>query len=231
MTAVENKGLRTAGLVAATGVAVIGIGELLMHWTGHSVAASDGAAPFDFLLGISRQRLVAGHFMTVLVAPAYFLGYWQVSQRLRPVRERTRRLFFAACLYVLTMAVVWIGSRAYLARSLQIVGEGELRRALSDEYALLLESLIWILRFGMLGISVTFAILVARRKTSYPTWMAVLNPFTLLLLVFSTHFIPALGPHLVPAALNVAHVPFFLLSALTPMVTRRESRDAPCTSA
>ena len=220
MSEPKYPGLRVVGLIAALGVAVIGAGELLMHWTGTFEDGSGDRGPFDFLLGISRQRLVTGHFMTVLAAPSYFLGYWQVSERLRPVGPRTRRVFFGLSLFVLTMAAVWIGSRAYLARSLQIVDTAELREALSAEYSVLLETLIWVLRFGMIGISAMLATLVARRKTSYPAWMALFNPMVLLLFVFSTILIPSLGPHLVPAALNVAHVPFFLLSALAPIVSR-----------
>jgi len=221
----KTSSLRAIGLIAALGVAVIGAGELLMHWTGHFEDTSDAGGPFNFLLGISRERLAAGHFMSVLLAPAYFLGYWQVCERLRPMGAWARRAFLGGSVYVLTMAAVWIGSRAYLARSLQLTGSDGVRQALSDEYALLLETLIWILRFGMIGISLAFAFMVARRKTSYPAWMALLNPFTLLMLVFSTLFVPGLGPHLVPAALNVAHVPFFLLSALTPSVSRSGSKS------
>jgi len=80
-------------------------------------------------------------------------------------------------------------------------------------YDLLLESLIWFLRIGMLGISVAFAVTILKGGSNYPKWMAAFNPFTLLVMVFLTVLVPAIGAHLVPAALNVAHVPFFLLSA------------------
>lgn len=215
-----NTQLRVIGVVAALGVAVIGAGEMMMHWTG-SLGAETEIGPYQFLMEIPRQRLVVGHFLTVFMAPAYFLGYWQVSERLRPASLASRRVFFGLALYVLTMAAIWIGSRAYLGRSLQIVGDSAAQTTLSQEYSLLLESLIWILRFGMIGISVFFASLVLRGKTSYPTWAGILNPFVLLVLVFSTMKIPSVGPHLVPAALNVAHVPFFLLSAFAPFVDRQ----------
>lgn len=212
--------LRVLGVVAALGVAVIGAGELMMHWTGDLTQNAE-SNPYRFLIGIPRERLVYGHFMTVLMAPVYFLGYWQVGERLRPASDRIRKVFLGLSIYVLTMAAIWIGSRAFLGRSLQIVDDPALRSALSEEYSVLLETLIWILRFGMIGISVVFAALVLGRKTTYPAWMGVLNPFVLLILVFSTKKAPSIGPHIVPAALNVAHVPFFLLSALTPFVVRQ----------
>jgi len=209
--------LRTAGIIAAIGVAIIGIGESLMHWTGSLDATGGSELAYGFLIGIPRDRLVIGHFLSVLAAPAYFLGYWQVSRRLQPDGGPIGKLFFGGSLYVLTMAGIWIGSRAFLARSLQLVEDGPLRQALAEEYGLLLETLIWILRFGMLAISLAFVTIILRGQSNYPKWMAIFNPFILLLLVFSTMLIPAIGPHLVPAALNVAHVPFFLLSALLPL--------------
>lgn len=222
---ISNTTLRIVGLVAAVGVGIIGVGELMMHWTG-SFESDPSLGPYQFLLEISRDRLVAGHFLTVLVAPAYFLGYWQVSQRLRPVSSRTRMLFLGLSIYVLTMAAIWIGSRAFLGRVLQIVPDPEMRLEISTEYSLLLETLIWILRVGMVVISVVFAVLVFGKKTSYPAWIGILNPFVLLGLVFLTMTIPSVGPHIVPAALNVAHVPFFLLSALTPFVVRHGAQSS-----
>ena len=206
-------------MVAALGVAVVGAGELMLHWTG-SFDFPEGHGPFDFLLGIPRERLVTGHFLTVLSVPAYFLGYWQVSRRLAPMPAAYRQAFFALSLYVLTMAAIWIGSRAYLGLSLQLADTAALREQLSAEYELLLETLIWLLRIGMILLSLAFALPVLLRRTSFPAWMAALNPFALLMLVFSSLLVPALGPHLVPAALNVAHVPFFLLCAFAPQLDR-----------
>ena len=212
--------LRLVGILAAIGVAIVGAGELMLHWTGHFAVPGESLTDYDFMFGISRERLVAGHFIGVLFGPVYFLGYWQVSERLRPLAPLARRVFFGIALYTLTVGIVWIGSRAFLARSLQLAADDAARVVLADEYSLLLETLIWALRVGMLLLSGLFIFWVARRKTTYPAWMAIFNPFTLLLLVFSTLFIPSVGPQLVPAALNVAHVPFFLLSALVPAVHR-----------
>ena len=222
---IQNSTLKIVGIIAALGVCIIGAGELLMHWTG-DLGGNPGDGPYQFFMEISPKRLVTGHFLTVLMAPMYFLGYWQVSERLRPVSGLTRKVFFGLSLYVLTMAAIWIGSRAFLGRTLQIVDDPALQAAISEEYTLLLETLIWILRFGMMGISIIFAVLVLRRKTSYPAWMGILNPFVLLVLVFSTIKIPSIGPHIVPAALNVAHVPFFLLSALAPYVVRGDDQSS-----
>lgn len=214
-----------AAIVAALGVLLVGIGESLLHFTGSLSASGPDSLPFGFFLKISPERLYAGHFITVLTVSAYFLGYWHVSRRLAPVSLVQRRLFFGMSVYSLTLAAIWIGSRAYLARSLQIVEDPELRQMLASEYASLIESLIWGLRIGMLSLGAFFAWLVARGETSFPRWMALANPAFLLAGTISTLFVPSIGIYLVPAALNVAHVPFFLLSAFVPYASRVEGHD------
>ena len=207
-------------VVAAVGVAILGFGESLMHFAGSLAPASEDAIPFAFFLDISRDRLVLGHFLTVFTVAAYYLGYWHVSRRLATAPKVQRTLFFATSLYAMTLAAIWIGSRAFLARSLQLVDDRAMQIALAEEYDLLLETMIWGLRIGMLLLGGSFAWLVARGRTSFPRWMAVLNPAFLLIAVILTILIPSVGAYLVPAALNVAHVPFFLLSAFVPFVDR-----------
>lgn len=207
-------------VVAAVGVAIVGIGESMLHFTGSLAPASEDAIPFAFFLEISRDRLVLGHFLTAFSVAAYFLGYWHVSRRLAPLPRTQRALFFGTSLYAMTLAAIWIGSRAFLARSLQLVDDRATQVALAEEYELLLESLIWGLRIGMLVLGGSFAWLVARGRTSFPRWMAIANPAVLLIAVILTILVPSVGAYLVPAALNVAHVPFFLLSAFVPFVDR-----------
>lgn len=207
-------------VLAAVGVGVVGIGESLLHFTGSLAPAPEGSIPFAFLLEISRERLVLGHFLTVFSVAAYFLGYWHVSRRLAPAPKVQRTLFFGTSLYALTLAAIWIGSRAFLARSLQIVSDHDTQVAIAEEYQFLLETMIWGLRIGMLLLGGSFAWLVARGRTSFPRWMAIANPAALLIGVILTLLVPSVGAYLVPAALNVAHVPFFLLSAFVPFVER-----------
>ena len=207
-------------VLAAIGVALVGLGEFKLHFTGSLAPASEDAIPFAFFLEISRDRLVLGHFLTVFSVAAYFLGYWHVSRRLAPASQTQRAFFFGTSLYAMTLAAIWIGSRAFFARSLQLVDDRATQVALGEEYELLLESMIWGLRIGMLLLGGSFAWLVARGRTSYPRWMAVANPAVLLIAVILTILVPTIGVYLVPIALNVAHVPFFLLSAFVPFVDR-----------
>jgi len=87
---------RWAAIAAALGVATIGIGETMMHWTGNLGSAEPGANPYLFLFGIPEWRLTVGHFLAVIAAPIYFLGYWQVSQGCSPINPAVDFGFLAA---------------------------------------------------------------------------------------------------------------------------------------
>jgi len=203
-----------AGVLATLGVFLVGVGEFMLHYSASGYA---GAAEFRFLLHVPGWRLTAGHFLGVLCAPLYFLGYWHVHLALRPTSRPARLLLLGAAIYTFTIATVWLGSRAGLARLVQAQAEGAAPgqfAALVDAYDLYSESLIQIVRLGVLAISGLFVALVLRGRTSYPRWIAAANPILLLALVFAAYFaVPAIGGYLVPSAMNVAHVLFFGLSS------------------
>ena len=75
---------------------------------------------------------------------------------------------------------------------------------------------LWLVAAGAVGIaSACFAISVIALPTAYPRWAAVFNPL-LLVAALALGSLPfaALRGVLVPAAPNVAHLVFFLLSTL-----------------
>ena len=204
-----------AGVLATVGVFAAGIGEFALHF---SAGGYEGAAEFRFLQHVPAWRLTLGHFLGVLCAPLYFLGYWHVYMALRPASRLARLVLLGAALYTFGIANVWLGSRAGLALLVQAQAEGaapEQFAGLLAAYNLHSESLIQVVRVGVLLISGLFVALVLRGRTSYPRWLAAANPILLLALVFASYFaLPAFGGYLVPTAMNVAHVLFFGLSSL-----------------
>ena len=137
-----------------------------------------------------------------------------MTRRLAPASVRTRIVFFGSVLYVFTLAAIWIDSRAYLARPFSSSNFARPLWLSARSTSSFSSRSFGGLRIGLLWISGLFAWLVARGQTSYPRWFALANPACLLIAVFLTTAAPPLGAYLVPAALNVAHVPFFLMSAL-----------------
>jgi hypothetical protein len=211
----ERDSVLLAGVLATLGVFAVGVGEFMLHF---SASGYEGAAEFRFLLHVPAWRLTFGHFLGVLCAPLYFLGYWHVYMALRPASRPARLALLGAAIYTFGIANVWLGSRAGLARLVQAQAEGaapEQFAALVDAYDLYSESLIQVVRVGVLVVSALFVALVLRGRTSYPRWIAAANPILLLALVFASYFaLPAVGGYLVPTAMNVAHVIFFGLSTV-----------------
>lgn len=204
-----------AGVAATLGVVAVGVGEFSMHYSASGYA---GAAEYRYLVHVPAWRLSFGHFLGVLCAPAYLLGYWHVFMALRPAPRWARLAVLAAAFYTFGIANVWLGSRAGLALLVQAQAEG----AAPEQFARLVaaytahsESLIQVVRVGVLLVSALLVGLVLRGRTSYPRWIAAANPILLLALVFASYFAaPAIGGYLVPTAMNVAHVCFFGLSSL-----------------
>lgn len=225
MTAARDPVLR-AGVLAAVGVCAVGVGEFSLHYAAEGYA---GAAEFRFLLHVPGWRLTLGHFLGVLGAPIYFLGYWHVYMALRPAARPARLALLVAAIYTFALADVWLGSRAGLARLVQARAEGVAPAQFAEllaAYELYSESLIQLVRVGVLLVSALFVALVARGRTSYPRWIAAANPIVLLALVFAAYFaVPAVGGYLVPTAMNVAHVLFFGLSSLAWARTGRRRLD------
>lgn len=215
-----------AGVLAVLGVFAVGVGEFALHYSASGYA---GAGEFRFLLHVPGWRLTLGHFLGVLFAPVYSLGYWHVYMALRPADRSIRLILLGAAIYTFGIANVWLGSRAGLAGLVQAQAEGLAPAQFTDllaAYHLHSESLIQIVRVGVLLISALFVALVARGRTSYPRWIAAASPIVLLALVFASYLaLPAVGGYLVPTAMNAAHVLFFGLSSLAWARTGRHRLD------
>lgn len=189
------------GVIGIIGTLGVGIGEFLLHYN----PVGYGDVEYSFLLTVPEQRTTIGHFLSVFFLPLYFAGFWSVYLILKESGSRWAKPYFIGAMYVIAIGGVWIGSRGLLTAMVQAGFSAGL-----EKYTYYLESLLQVLRLGILGISVLFSAIVWSGKTALPRWMAFFNEIILLLLVFSTLFIlPPLSRVLVPSAMNVAHLAFF----------------------
>ena len=203
------------GVAATVGALVVGIGEFMFQYSPRG-----GYEGHDYLyfLDVSRWRLTAGHFLGVLAAPVYLIGYWHVGQMLRPAGKALAAMVFGLGVYAFAIGDVWLGGRVNLALVVQArdaapESQKQLLSDLLQDIGAHNEPLINIVRVLILIISLLSAWGIIRGRSYYPRWTVAVLPMVLLVAIFASYAIlPALGGLLLPAAMNIAHVIFFAAS-------------------
>ncbi len=212
------------GLAATIGALIVGIGEFMFQYSPRG-----GYEEHDYLffLDVSHWRLTAGHFIGVLAAPIYFVGYWHVAQMLRSAGRWLAACVLGLGVYAFAVGNVWLGGRVNLALTVKArdAAAQDLQQPFSDllqEISSHNEPLINIVRVLVLVISLLMAWGIVSGKSHYPRWTLAVLPIILLVLIFLSYAaVPAVGNFLLPAAMNIAHVIFFGVS--TYVVSRHTS--------
>jgi len=209
--------LLLTGLVGLVGAILVGVGEFTLQFSPLGGYENEGYAYFA---NVSRERLTMGHFISVLAAPMYIVGYWHLGQML--VRGGSRWAGWVVTLlggYAFMVGNAWLGGRIYLALTAHAIADpanaafAEPLRVLLAEFSAHNEPLVNVLRLAIVVISVLWIWRISIGQTLYPRWMAIFSPAVLLGLIFSLYFLsPSIGVWLLPAAMNVVHVVLFALS-------------------
>ena len=204
-----------AGMCGMIAALMVGIGELALHYTPTAQYGDD----YKFMLDVPDWRMDWGHFLSIFFFPLYFLGYWHLFKMLTPASLWARQLFLLLGIYSLTIGSIWLGSRVYLVLLVQAKEKLtdpsaiETFTVLLQEMSFYNETLLTVVRIGMLLVSILFIYLVATKRSYYPRWMALFNPIFLVLMSFLLYFIaPKIGGFIMPAAMNVAHFVLFSFS-------------------
>ena len=209
--------IRRAGWVGLIGASLVGVGEYTIQFSLTGEYASPG---YEYFAEISRTRLFLGHYLSVLCAPLYLVGYWHLGKNLAPANPRAANLFFLFGSYSFAVGSVWLGQRAFLALTVQSMVAGLSLRPLLDEFSLLNEPLVNVLRVAVLLNSIIWVWLIRSGRSRYPSWIAWLCPIALLGAIFGLYVAsPEIGRYLLPGAMNVVHV---LLFAASLWATRHE---------
>lgn len=156
-----------------------------------------------------------GTFLSVLFAPAYFLGYYFISQNLTPKKKWLKKAFFFLSIYTFSMAMMWVSARSYLALSVNQKLEAPQNaqpfiQNIIDGIGHHADPLLFITWAGLIIISVLFFYLVFTKQSNFPRLFAFINPISILIFIFLIYFfIPHIGVYLIPTAMNIVHVLFF----------------------
>jgi hypothetical protein len=202
--------ISTAGVIGLLAAIMVGAGEFLLHFDALGRFAEGGA--YEFMHGIGAQRTTIGHFLGVLSAPLYIIGFWHIMKMLEPANPLASRIAFTIMSYGIIVGAVWIGSRAGIST---VVNSTSVTDSVSfiSLYELRYENLLQVTRLAVLFFSAIFIWLVLSGRSHYPRWMALFNPILLILASFAIWAAaPTVGVYLMPIALNVAFAVLFILS-------------------
>ena len=216
------KYLFVTGFIGLLASIFVGIGEFLVHY---SSGGYQSDVSFGFFKFVSDYRLQLGHYLMIIGLPFYLFGYLHIYLALRPGNKKLASLvlFLGVCAFMI--GGVWVGSRGFMGSIFHILearNDLELYNQIADQYNFYLENLVQLLRILVLLISGLFVFAILKYETLYSRWMAMFNPFGLLVLIFLTFlFVPMIGNFLIPTAMNVAHFVLFSASLISLTLKRK----------
>jgi len=219
----NNKAITLAGFAGLLGAILVGIGEFSMQYTPNG--GIEDAVTYAYFNDVSAGRLSFGHFIAILSAPLYALGYWHLSKKLEPGGKILSRVFFFTGAYSFMVGAVWIGQRFFLATTVHSIAGGADNQALLSLFSEHNEPLVNVLRIAMLVVSIIWIFMILKGKTLFPRWMAIFSPIVLLATMFALYFFgTGIGLYVFPIAMNVSHAILFALSLITgPMMAQRKA--------
>ena len=201
-----------AGMIGLLAAILVGSGEFLLHFD--SLGRFGESGGYEFMRGISANRTTIGHFLAVLGAPLYLVGFWHLMKMLEPANRVVSRIAFFIMSYGIIVGAMWISSRANISAIVNTETTTELLHFFSL-YEFRYENLLQVTRLAVLIFSIIFIWLTLSGRSHYPKWMAIFNPILLLLSSFAVWFIiPTAGIYLMPIALNIAFGLLFIISII-----------------
>lgn len=207
--------VRLAGWAGLFAAILVGAAEFSLHFSPNG--GIEDVTDYLYFNDVSERRLSRGHFLAVLAAPLYMLGYWFLSKQLEPAGALASKIFFCAGAYAFAVATAWIGQRFFLGSTVHAIAAGSDIKPLLTLFAEHNEPFVNVLRVAMVAVSGIWIWLILSGKTNFPKWMAIFSPALLLALMFVTLLTP-IGIYVVPIAMNAAH---FILFALALWTTRQ----------
>jgi hypothetical protein len=208
----ERQLIFITGIIGLIASITVGLGEFLLHYSKQLIGNAEN---YNFFTFVPKKNLIYGHLLAVIGTPLYFVGYYHIYKMLKGKENKWAFIVFTLGIIAFTVGGFWITSRAFLGTIVHLKEQinSNTYMQILDNYTLLSESLVQMLRVVILLLSIFFILSILKSKTYYNKWMAITNPILLLILVFSVYFIaPSIGKYIAPIAMNVVHFILFSLS-------------------
>ncbi len=202
--------IRLFGYLGLLGAIIVGVGEFSIQYAPQGGYEEPG---YHYFEAIPAWRLTLGHYLGVLAAPLYILGYFHICLCLSPANKKAAMILSLIAAYAFIIATVWLGGRVNLALTAQAIVAGRADTQLLEAIAGYNEPLVNVLRVAMVVASGIWVWLIMTGRSLYPKWMAIFSPILLLIVMFASYrVVPAIGQYLLPIAMNAAHFCLFALS-------------------
>lgn len=172
----------------------------------------------ESMADISHWRITAGALFGVFVLPFQLAGLVPMYYGLKSSGKVLPAAVLIACAHAITMGVAFHVSYAYIGSGWKLyyeIGVGDKVVAeLMSRYEFYWKIIVYIMIIELFAGSAIFAFLIIKGKSLYPKWMALLNPFIVLVILFPIIFsLPyPIGGYVAPAFFNIATLVFFTIS-------------------
>ena len=221
--------LRITGLLALLGAFLYAVGDVLLLATKVNLDDYPKLKPFAKLLSdaekmvvLSPNRMIWGALLGVFATPLVAVGFWQVYQGLSGAN---------ATAVLATVLLFGVGSvlGAFVHGTFYYMGEyiHALNKVEESSQPVIVDMInrhkkVLIISYApvllvIVVASIMFSILVASGRTSFPVWMAAVNPLTM---TIAWLLIKRILPQFIRdgaegAGFNIAFMAFFAFTTLT----------------
>ena len=202
--------------VIGAGAAFVAVAaDLALQYTPN--AAHLGARDYAYLLDVPPGRLLFGHFAGVVALIVEILGFLGVAVGIES--RGLRHVFFGFASFGLAVGAAFHAMFSAIGAALRYATASGSDPAVVSGLAAAIVPAHHGLGAVTLGcivvLSVLLSIAIARGRTRYPRWMAVITPLPVaLVFAVASAVVPALRFVLLPAGLNLANLVLFVSAAV-----------------
>lgn len=221
--------LRIAGLLAVLGALLYAIGDVLLLASKASLENYPRLKPFRKLLSNAEKmvvlppsRMIWGALLGVFATPLMLAGFWQVYQGLTGVNESLTLLTGLLFAFSSIIGAFVHGTFYYMGEYVQALNKVEdssqavIAEMIARHRKVLMITYVPLMILVILA-SLLFSILVASGKTTFPVWVAAVNPVTMTVvwLVLKRVFPRFVRDWTEGAGFSIAYLIFFACTTLT----------------
>ena len=221
--------IRITGLLALLGVFLYAIGDVLLLASKVNVDDYPKLKPFAKLLSdaekmvvLSPNRMIWGALLGVFATPLVVSGFWQVYQGLRGANASVVLVTIGLFGIASIIGAFVHGTFYYMGEYVQALNKAEagtqpvIADMIERHKKVLIISYVPVIIFILIA-SILFSILVASGSTSFPVWMAAINPLTMTITwMLIKHILPQFVRDATEGAgFNIAFMAFFACTTIT----------------